>query len=540
MPIRKPVIAERIEEYFEELELLTRGFDLLDDHVVITDTNGNILYANKAVERNTGYSRKEIIGKNPGDLWGGHMPDEYYRAMWKRLKEEKQSFVGEVRNFRKDGTEHWQEFHITPVFGKDGAPRFFIGLELDITDRKRRENFADQIVHTIFSEATDFNSALASTLQSLCVFTGWDFGEAWLPDEAGTRLEFQSIWYSASPEFEPFIAASREITFSSGEGLPGRVWQSQAHEWIRDVSAASPKSFLRGEAARAVGLKSALGIPLVIDGKVAAVIALFTRSEREEDEVLVSNAVLVVNELGVFIKQKKLEETLVRAHVQSEMEKSNFITTVGHQLRNALTSTGWSLEVLMGTPELPDAQKDLLHAAYESNANLTALVNDLITLSRVGSGKMPADEFDLGEEVSAIVALQKRRHPDRSFIWKQEGGFPLRVNKSLARQVFENIIANAAEYSNPKTGVVTVSLVQEGGEYLFSCSDNGIGIPKKDQQKIFSRFFRASNAVAEKETGTGLGLFIVKMIADAFGWRVSFESTEGKGTTFFVRIPGGI
>ena len=81
---------------------------------------------------------------------------------------------------------------------------------------------------------------------------------------------------------------------------------------------------------------------------------------------------------------------------------------------------------------------------------------------------------------------------------------------------------------------------REGDGYHFSCENNGIGIPVEDQPKIFSRFFRASNAAAIKEKGTGLGLYIVKMICGSFGWRASFKSPardDTTGTVFFVTIP---
>ena len=122
---------------------------------------------------------------------------------------------------------------------------------------------------------------------------------------------------------------------------------------------------------------------------------------------------------------------------------------------------------------------------------------------------------------------------------KREGSYALTSYGSLVSQVLTNIIFNAAEYSDPAMGVVEISLAFIDGVYLFSCKDNGIGIPAEDQKSIFSKFFRAPNAMQVKAKGTGLGLFLVKMIADNLGWGVSFESPaeNGRGTIFYLRIP---
>ncbi len=139
MAHRIPISKEKLEVLRKEIKPITEGFDLVSDHVIITDENANVLYANKAVEEKTGFSQSEILHKTPGDLWGGKMPPEFYRDMWHKIKDLKQAFSGEVQNIRKDGTHYWQLLQIFPVLGTDGNPRFFIGIEPDITARKVAE-----------------------------------------------------------------------------------------------------------------------------------------------------------------------------------------------------------------------------------------------------------------------------------------------------------------------------------------------------------------------------------------------------------------
>ena len=133
---------EKLAELQEEIAPLAQAFDLVDDHVVITDPDARIIYANYAVQENTGYSSSEVIGKNPAELWGGNMPKEFYEKMWTTIKTEKRPFVGEVKNKRKDGTEYWQEVRIYPIFGQYGDIKIFIGMEPNITTRKTAEGEA--------------------------------------------------------------------------------------------------------------------------------------------------------------------------------------------------------------------------------------------------------------------------------------------------------------------------------------------------------------------------------------------------------------
>ncbi|RJQ36318.1 PAS domain-containing protein [Candidatus Parcubacteria bacterium] len=131
-----PLPPEQLKQLRSEISTLSEGFDLIGEHVVITDPEGSIVYANDAVEKHTGFPPAEILGKNPGDLWGGIMDKDFYERMWKTIKEEKRPFIGDVQNRNKDGELYWQELHIFPVLDDAGDVKFFIGIEPDATIRK--------------------------------------------------------------------------------------------------------------------------------------------------------------------------------------------------------------------------------------------------------------------------------------------------------------------------------------------------------------------------------------------------------------------
>jgi PAS domain S-box-containing protein len=149
MSYRIPMTAEKLAALQKEIEPLTAAFDLLTEHIQITDENANIIYANKAAEEQTGFSITEMIGTTSGDLWGGLMPKEFYAQMWKTIKIDKKPFVGEVKNKRKDGTEYWQEVRISPVLDENGDIKIFIGIEPNITLRKKVEAESKEKYETV-------------------------------------------------------------------------------------------------------------------------------------------------------------------------------------------------------------------------------------------------------------------------------------------------------------------------------------------------------------------------------------------------------
>ena len=167
MAYRKPLTHEQLLQLQLEIAPLTRGFDLIADHVVITDVNGNILYANDGTVRHTGFSKDEMIGKNPGDLWGGHMDTKFYEDMWHMLTVLKMPFRGEVKNHDKEGTEYWQELRITPVLDEHGEIKFFIGVEPDIDARKIAEESREMFISVFERRTQNSFAAMRKTLDWL-------------------------------------------------------------------------------------------------------------------------------------------------------------------------------------------------------------------------------------------------------------------------------------------------------------------------------------------------------------------------------------
>lgn len=232
-------------------------------------------------------------------------------------------------------------------------------------------------------------------------------------------------------------------------------------------------------------------------------------------------------------------ELNVTERERKQKNKEELASAIAHQFKTPLTAIRWLLDLLLEDKSFTSQQRRQLKEIYTHNLNQMALVDCLLMINRINSTDWArAESIDIFTEVKNIVELAREQFPHLQIHFEAaEEKMPLLANKILSVQVFANIITNAAEYSPKTQGSVRVVLKSDRDYYYFSCRDNGVGIPKVEQKNIFSKFFRASNALVAKKGGTGLGLYIVKMITDSFGWSIDFKSRANNGTTFLVKIP---
>lgn len=171
----------RAESLASDLKKFKIALDGTFDHVVITDPNGIVLYANAGLERITGFSREEVLGKKVGtkELWGGNMSQEFYEELWRTIKVEKKPFTGEISNTRKDGVAYQALSSISPIVSKNGVLEFFVGIERDIT--KERE---------IDSAKTEFVSLASHQLRTPLSAINW-YTEMLLSGDAGALTDVQ-------------------------------------------------------------------------------------------------------------------------------------------------------------------------------------------------------------------------------------------------------------------------------------------------------------------------------------------------------------
>lgn len=227
-----------------------------------------------------------------------------------------------------------------------------------------------------------------------------------------------------------------------------------------------------------------------------------------------------------------------------DLEKTEFVSTVAHQLRTPLSAIKWTLDILLqgGSGELNNDQKTLLMKAYESNERIINLIQDMLGVEKA---EFKADSFSPVE--INLPDVVKNVLPDfRSLVENKSIRIEMQSEKNLPkvmvdpqkiRAVFQNLIENAIKYSKPGGWIKIIMKKENDKNVLISVEDNGIGIPKHEQQNIFKKFFRAQNASKKEPNGTGLGLFIIRSIIERHKGTITFESEENKGTRFDIRIP---
>jgi len=223
--------------------------------------------------------------------------------------------------------------------------------------------------------------------------------------------------------------------------------------------------------------------------------------------------------------------------------KGEFIALVSHELRTPLTSIRGYLELLLEDPELGELsqmQRDFLGVVDRNSDRLMRLVEDLLLTAQAEPGRLQltASEVDLGllaaDCVSGCAPTAAAR--DIELVAVADGAPTISGDPTRLGQVLDNLVSNALKFT-PPGGRIEVRAFAHGEGARIEVADSGTGIPADEQAHLFSRFFRTERAHRDAVTGAGLGLSITKALVEAHGGKISFDSAEGRGTTFRVDLP---
>jgi signal transduction histidine kinase len=222
--------------------------------------------------------------------------------------------------------------------------------------------------------------------------------------------------------------------------------------------------------------------------------------------------------------------------MQNDEIKKDLFSTISHQLKTPLTSIRMALHLLLeeNVGSLNEKQADLLVSARDESDRLNGIIEDLLDIRRLESGNVSLSPASVSptQLVQEAADTFSRQAQDRGI--RLEIDLPadlpdIWADRSRILYVFANLLSNSIKYS-PVGGVVRLTAKMEGNKILFSVADNGRGIPRKYQKRIFEKFFRVPGQNAE--AGVGLGLSIAKEIITAHHGQIAFRSAEGQGTTF--------
>lgn len=234
----------------------------------------------------------------------------------------------------------------------------------------------------------------------------------------------------------------------------------------------------------------------------------------------------------------------VTVEAVEDKAKSEFVSVASHQLRTPLSTINWYLELVLDGDfgELNKDQADYIREAYEAGNRMGELINALLNVSRLDVGSVmitPKDNVDIRQVIKQTLSdiekklIQKRIHVNVSIDDKVR---PLRLDEHIMGIILTNLLTNAVKYSLDGSQV-SIGVDCDDQNMIISVADQGCGIPKSDQDKIFKKMYRAENAIKNEPDGTGLGLYIIREILDKVDGSIVFKSVENKGSTFTVRIP---
>jgi signal transduction histidine kinase len=223
--------------------------------------------------------------------------------------------------------------------------------------------------------------------------------------------------------------------------------------------------------------------------------------------------------------------------------RSELVSIASHELRTPLTGIRWSEESMLKNGKLQEETVKTVEQMYESTLKLQESIEDILQLAGLQNQqlkhlqKLPTDITTMVKGIFSTQQLPASQHGiklefDRD--WPQD--LSIACDPVRMRRVFNNIISNAIKYTRPNTAVI-VGYEKVDGSHVITIKDQGIGIPKKDIDRVFTGFYRSDNAIKHEANGTGMGLYLSRSVIEQHGGNMWLNSKLNKGTTVFIKLP---
>ena len=427
-------------------------------------------------------------------------------------------------------------------------------LENEIAVRKVSESrlAAEHAITRALAASRSLQQASPSIVRAFCEHLGAEVCSLWELDAQGTSLSCSYIECCDPlvPGMSHFIEESRRHKLSKGSGLPGEVWaQNQPVGLAGPIDAAK---YPRAKYAATAGMRSMIAFPIKIGPDFYGVIEFITRTRFEQEEHMLNMLEAIGSEIGQFIQKKRAEhdrESLLRrekklreqAEVASRL-KDEFLATVSHELRTPLNSIlGWS-QLILREHINPDEQRMALETINRNARSQAQLIDDLLDTSRLITGNLllnlsPTHIAPVIEAAIGVVhpaADSKKISIITDFDPEAD---TITCDPQRVQQMVWNLLTNAVKFT-PAGGRIEISLKRGETGAVITVKDNGSGISPDFLPHVFDRFSQQDSSSTRKHEGLGLGLAIVRHLAELHGGGAAVESDgKGKGATFSLTLP---
>ena len=477
---------------------------------------GIILNSNQAFQKLSGYKEIEVIGKKMEDLFLNK--EDFKDLIEEKIFEGKPSLTRKMTFLTKEKKKIPVNMAISARKDEKGNfIGYFIALS-DITAFEDLRKNLEQKVEKRTKELQESRTALMNILEDV------EGARGRAEEERDKTLAI----FENFPEGLLFLDKENKI--------------SSVNPGVRDFFQLDPKEAV-GKKIDELEKKSPL-TPLI------DILRESPKGIYRKELKLRENLILEISAIPVMRVEEKIGTLIILRDITREKTierlKTEFVSISAHQLRTPLSAVKWTLRMILDRElgEISKEQREFLEKTYLSNERMIHLINDLLNITRIEEGRFlynikSQDIVKIAERIVASSEEMARRKELDFRFQKPKVKIPeIELDPEKISLVFQNLLDNAIHYT--KTGgLVKISLnyLKDKKEILISVKYTGIGIPKDQQKRVFTRFFRGANAIKTETEGTGLGLFIAKNIVDAHGGRIWFESKENKGTTFYFTLP---
>ncbi|WP_282783668.1 PAS domain S-box protein [Phaeodactylibacter xiamenensis] len=526
------------------------------DGIISIDARGRMVLVNQAAAKLFGYSKAEMLGQSINMLMPAHHAQQHDNYIARYMKTGEAQIIGigrEVMAQRKDGSQFPIRLSISEV--EMGERRLFTGIVHDLTQQKTAEsalqrekeraqrylNIANTIIVILDRDGkikllNDKGRKILEVEPNEAI--GKDWVDHFIPDNyrSEVKVVFRALMDGRDIEYyENYVQSA------SGKqhlvAWHNTLLRDDNGEITGTLSSGIDISAQREAEDRIIRLNQEL------EKRVAA---------RTEELAEVVNQLLGINkqlkheikeretaEAALKTKEKQLTTALEKEKELNEL-KSRFVSMASHEFRTPLSTILSSADLIEAYQKEEQQKKRLRHTQRikTSVANLTSILNDFLSLSRLEEGKLSFNpsEFELTavwKEVEEGVQGMLKKGQQLNIKGLEQ--IPdLNTDRRILQNIFYNLLSNAIKYSG-EGQPIDCRVHCKNGDLKIAIQDYGIGIPESEQQHLFTRFFRAHNV--ENIQGTGLGLNIVKGYVDLLGGHITFESVPEQGSTFRVTIP---